>query len=442
MRSYLFLLAFLLLCFACKEKARPAESTPTRPNFVVILCDDLGYGDIGAFASTVIQTPRLDNLAERGIKLTSCYSGSPVCSPSRAALMTGRNPYRSGIGNWIPEDSGVYLDTAETTLPELLQQAGYATGLMGKWHLNSRVDGSEPGPREHGFEYAFYTQNNAYPTHQNPTNFIRQGKETGPLIGNSTTIAVDTALSWIGRQQQPFAAFITLHAPHEPIATPTDWQNQYQEFDDSTKRIYYGSVSLIDHSVGRILDSLEARGLAENTVLLFTSDNGPETLNRYKKAFRSHGSPGPLRGMKLHITEAGYRVPGILYWPGHTQAGMICDEPVAGYDLLPTFAALAGAELPDDLHLDGASFLPILEGKPIARQQPLYWQYDKAMTPWKISLRDGKWKLLADKELSRFELYDLSADIGESNDLYASHPEVANRLKAEMLRLHGEINGG
>jgi arylsulfatase A len=431
----------LLSCLACQENTPSTAPVPSRPNFIVILCDDLGYGDVGAFASTVIQTPRLDALAQQGLKLTSCYSGAPVCSPARAALMTGRNPYRSGIGEWIPEDSGIYLDTTETTLPKLLQQAGYATGLIGKWHLNSRVDGTEPGPRDHGFDFAFYTQNNAHPTHRSPDNFIRQGTAVGRLAGNSTTLTVDTALAWIGRQEQPFAAFVTLHAPHEPIATPPHWQARYDQFDDTTQRVYYGSVSLIDHSVGRLLDSLAAHGLAENTLLFFTSDNGPETLNRYPNAKRSHGSPGPLRGMKLHITEAGYRVPGILYWPGHTQAGMVSDEPLAAYDVLPTFAALAGAQLPDGLRLDGANFLPVLEGKPIARNQPLYWQYNYALSqPWQVALRDGPWKLVADTTLTQFALYDLSTDLSESQDQSAAHPAVTARLQAEMLRLYEEIN--
>jgi len=423
------------------QSANSKAEVPKKTNFVVVLCDDLGYGDIEVFASTAIRTPRLNQLAEQGMRLTHCYSGSPVCSPSRGALMTGRVPHRLGIDDWIPDGSGIYLDTAETTLPELLQQAGYATGLMGKWHLNSRVDGSEPGPRDHGFDYAIYTQNNAHPTHRHPDNFIRQGKPLGRLSGNSTEITVDTAWAWIKRQGQPFAAFVSLHAPHEPVAAPPDWQARYSQFDDTTQRVYYGSVSLIDHSVGRLLDSLTQHGLMENTLFLFTSDNGPETLRRYPGAERSHGSPGPLRGMKLHLTEAGYRVPSILLWPGHTQPGMISEEPVAFYDLLPTLAAIAGVELPAHLRLDGANFLPILAGKSFPRTQPLYWQYEQARSdPWQVAVRSGKWKLLANADLSRVALFDLSTDSGECSDLSAQHPDVVNHLHNQMQRLHREIN--
>ncbi len=437
-------LPFYMLCITlgCSTSEKQ-EQDPPPTNFVIILCDDLGYGDLEAFAGTHIRSPRLTALCAKGLKLTHCYSGSPVCSPARGALFTGRNPNRLGIRDWIPEGSGIYLDTAEVTLPELLQGAGYATGLIGKWHLNSLVDGSEPGPLDHGFDFAMYTQNNANPTHQNPDNFIRGEAPLGILHGHSTTLTMDTAWAWIQRQTQPFAAFITLHAPHEPLATPAEWKNMYQQFPDSTQQIYYGAVSLIDHAVGKLLDSLETHGLMDNTLLFFTSDNGPETLDRYEGAERSHGSPGPLRGMKLHITEAGYRVPGILYWPGHTTAGTVSSEPIASYDLLPTLAAIANIPLPNSLRLDGANFLPMLEQQPIAREHSLYWQFDNALSsPLQVSLRSGRWKLLADTALTHFELYDLVADAGESENLVGQHPQVVEALKEELISLYEEINGG
>jgi arylsulfatase A len=227
------------------------------------------------------------------------------------------------------------------------------------------------------------------------------------------------------------------------VATPEEFTKLYADIDDPTKRIYYGSVSLIDHEVGRLLKKLDEMKLRDNTFLMFTSDNGPETLNRYKGAERSHGSPGPLRGMKLHVHEGGYRVPGIIAWPGKTKPGQVCAEPVCGIDVLPTLCELAGAKVPDDRAIDGASMMPIFEGKPIERKTPLYWQYDKAISnPYKVTLRQGPWKLLADGKLEKFALYNLEDDVGEAKDHAADEPERVKKMRAEMERLHKEINAG
>src|SRR5262245_8162959 len=197
-----------------------------KPNIVFFLCDDLGYVDLGCFASKVIKTPHLDNLAASGIRLTHCYSPSPVCSPSRAGFLTGRNPNRLGIRDWIPLNSGVKLNKDEISAAKLLQAAGYRTGHVGKWHLNSKMDGSEPTPGDHGFDHWFATQNNAIPSHENPTNFVRNGKPAGKLTGNSSTLIVDEALRFLdATRDQPFALFVWFHAPHEPVATPAEWTN-------------------------------------------------------------------------------------------------------------------------------------------------------------------------------------------------------------------------
>ncbi|MCC2670361.1 MAG: sulfatase, partial [Armatimonadetes bacterium] len=171
-----------------------AAAADPKPNVLFVLCDDLGYGDLGCFGSPDIKTPNLDRMAAGGLKLTSFYAPSPVCSPSRAGFMTGRNPSRLGIRDWIPQGSGIYLRKEEVTIPELLKTAGYRTGHFGKWHLNSRFNGMEPTPGDHGFDYWFSTQNNAVPTHQDPTNFVRNGKRVGPLKGNSSTLITDETI--------------------------------------------------------------------------------------------------------------------------------------------------------------------------------------------------------------------------------------------------------
>jgi arylsulfatase A len=418
----------------------PNLAANPKPNIVVLLSDDLGYGDLGCFGHPRIKTPHLDQLARDGLRLTACYAGAPVCSPSRAALFTGRNPNRLGVRDWIALDSGVHLPRAEITVAKLLKDAGYTTCLAGKWHLNSRFNGKEPTPGDFGFDHWFATQNNA--RHQDPTNFVRNGKGVGPLKGHATALVVDEAMKFIADAgDKPFAVFVTFHAPHEQIATPEKFRALYEDVSDPTQRDYYGSVSLIDHEAGRLLAWLNVRRLRENTLVLFTSDNGPEGLRRYPKAIHSHGSADPLRGGKLSLYEGGIRVPAILHWPGRTKAGTQCAEPICFTDLLPTLCAAAGIETPRGRTLDGTNVLPLLEGKPVTRARPLYWQYDKAEGgPWTLAVRQGPWKLLADAKRERFALYNVVEDAAETRDRTAEQPEQVRKLRADLERLYREIN--
>lgn len=431
-----FVLTLALTCVL----ASPAPVQAARPNIVILLCDDLGYGDLSCFAHPDIRTPNLDKLASEGIKLTHCYSSSPVCSPSRAGLMTGRLPNRLGIRDWIPAKSGVFLRPNEVTIAQVLKDAGYRTCHAGKWHLNSKTDGSERTPGDAGFDHWLYTQNNAAPSHLNPTNFIRNGKPAGKLEGPSSHIVVAEAMRFLDAdREKPFFLNLWFHESHEPVAAAEEFLKQYPKEENPDRQHYYGDVTQMDAAVGKLMKYLDEHKLRDNTFVFFTSDNGPETLKRYKGASRSYGSPGPLRGMKLHITEAGYRVPGIVRWPGHGKAGSVCTEPVCSVDLLPTLCAIAGGKLPER-KLDGADFTPIFDGKPITRPHPLYWQYDFAISrPWVVSLRDGSWKLLANAALDRFELYDLTEDVGERKNLADKHPERVKQMAAEMKRLHADI---
>ncbi len=417
-----------------------ADAGEQRPNIVILLCDDLGYGDLSCFANPVMHTPHLDKLAADGLKLTHCYSSAPVCSPSRAGLMTGRIPNRLGIRDWIPAQSGIFLRPSEVTIAQLLKDAGFRTAHAGMWHLNSKTDGSERTPGEAGFDHWLYTQNNAAPSHLDPTNFIRNGKPAGKLTGASSHLVVAEALEVLeANKDRPFFLNLWFHEPHEPVAAAEEFLKLYPGEDNLDRRHYHGDVSQMDAAVGKLLKYLDDHKLRDNTFIFFTSDNGPETLNRYKGANRSYGSPGPLRGMKLHITEAGYRVPGIVRWPGHTKAGSVSTEPVCNVDLLPTICAIAGARLPER-KLDGANIAPMFEGKPIDRPHPLYWQYDFAISrPWVVSLRDGPWKLLANAELDKFELYNVVDDVGERQDLAGKHPERVRQLSTAMKRLHEEV---
>lgn len=441
MRRLLALLAMLALGSCAAVGA--AEKSAPKPNILFFLCDDLGYGDLACYGNKQIRTPNLDRLASQGLRLTDYYAPSPVCSPSRAGLMTGRDPNRVGIRDWIEQGSGIYLKSSEITVAKLLKSAGYRTGLMGKWHLISKFNGQEPTPGDHGFDYWIATQNNAAPTHQNPTNFVRMGMRVGPLTGNSSTILADEAIKFIKETKDgPFAAFVTFHAPHEQVAVPEEWSAKYPGLDDPNRAIYYGSVSLVDHEVGRVLDTVRELGLDERTLVVFTSDNGPETLKRYPAGIHSFGTAGPLRGMKLHVTDGGIRVPAILRWPGHIRTGRTSSEPVTGLDFLPTFCALAGVPAPADRAIDGESVAPLLEGKGVKRTRPLYWQYDAAISePWHVAVREGDWKLLSTPKLDQFALYNVAQDKGETTDLATAEPERVRKMAEEMRRRFRDVNG-
>lgn len=456
-----------------------------RPNIFVILCDDLGWGDLACYGHPAIKTPHLNRLAAEGMRFTRFYSASPVCSPSRTGLLTGRTPNRAGVYDWIPplrQNSGSFeqrcvtqMRASETTLPRLLKQAGYATCMSGKWHCNSEFNSpNQAQPGDHGFDHWFATQNNAAPSHENPVNFVRNGEPVGPLQGYSCQIATDEALAWLQAQQvraseQPFFVYLAFHEPHEPVASPPDLVRQYEQSGaarNHDEAQYFANVENLDAAVGRVRTSLDERGLAENTLLIFTSDNGPETLKRYSGAHRSYGRPGLLRGMKLHTHEAGYRVAGLMRWPQRIAPEQVCDIPVCSLDFLPTFCALARVGLPEERVLDGANFLPVLEGKPIPRERPLFWFYYNALNEAKVALIDGGWKILAQLEdpehlgqrlpniqhvngtnaarvrgarLMNFELYRLDRDPSEARNLATEVPGRLALLRQKLESRYQEV---
>lgn len=423
----------------------------SRPNFIILLADDLGYGDLSGFGHPTIRTPNLDRLANQGLKLTSCYAGAPVCSPSRAALLTGRVPQREGIAEWIPDNSAVHLRRGSPTIASLLRSDGYATAMFGKWHLSGRLDGSQPTPGDHGFDYWFATQNNALPTHENPVNFVRNGQAVGPLKGYSSTLIVDETIGWLRnrKNEKPFFLYLPFHSPHERVATDDRYVRRHASLGNPDKAQYFGNVEQLDDEIGRLLRTLDELKLSRNTFIVFTSDNGPETLNRYRNADRSYGSPGRHRGMKLHLYEGGIRVPGIIRWPAGMRAKGVSDEPVRSTDLLPTICELAGVPVPEGREIDGQSLVPLLKGGQFRRRDPLYWQYDHAPTAGrnalpepKTALREGDWKLLAQAGLEKFSLYNLRNDPEETSDLSNREPAIRDRMTESLKRVHGEINNG
>lgn len=448
-----------------------------RPNFLVILCDDLGYGDLACYGHPHIKTPHLDDLARSGIQFSNCYSAAPVCSPSRAGLLTGRSPNRAGIYDWIPPGNRrrpdareqVHLRASETTLPLLLQKAGYATCLAGKYHCNSQFNQpTQAQPHQLGFDHWFATQNNAQPSHANPNNFVRNGSPVGPLNGYSCQLVADEGIRWMQQRDadddsQPFFLFVAFHEPHEPIASPEALVNDYREVAESELEAdYFANVANLDRAVGRLMKTVDELGERDNTLVFFTSDNGPETLRRYPGATRSFGRPTPLRGMKLWTTEAGFRVPGIASWRGTITPHQTIDSPVSSLDLLPTFLQLADIPLPTNLQLDGADISQLLTGQGGAiRPLPLFWAYYNALNEQRVAMRTEEWKVLAtlnegalpkyqnvfdgnlsdirDAQLGDIEIYRIESDTSESNNLAARLPSKAAELKQQLELIYRQL---
>jgi arylsulfatase A len=375
------------------------------------------------------------------VRLTQCYSASAVCSPSRSAILTGRTPHRNGVYTWIAEGSEVHLRTSEIALPKLLRAAGYATCHSGKWHLNGLFNNpAQPQPGDHGYDWWLATQNNAGPSHENPANFVRNGQPAGVMQGYSAPLAAREAIAWLKEKRdatKPFFLAVWTHEPHYPIKSDPQFKAMYPDLTDDVQREHHANVTQLDYAFGQVIKALDEQGLAENTFVFFTSDNGPEG-DGVKSPGR--GSTGGLRGRKRDLHEGGIRVPGIARWPGRIRPASVCDAPVIGSDLFPTMLALAGAEAPKDRVLDGVNVLPLLTGRAarVERPQPLYWRLHMAPNA-KIAMRVDDWKLLADADLADFELYDLKADPRETADLKEKEPQRFAALREQLIKHNAAV---
>lgn len=451
---------FTILVGSLTLSVTRAQDTPPRPNFLVVLADDLGYGDIGCFGNEIVHTPHLDRFASEGVKFTDYYAPAANCSPSRAGLMTGRTPWRLGIHNWIPMMSPMHVKESEITIATLLKYAGYATCHSGKWHLNGMFNlPGQPQPNDHGFEHWFSIQNNALPNHHNPYNFVRNGIPVGPQEGYSAEIVSGEAVRWLREirdPEKPFFLFVCFSEPHEPIATAEQYTRLYSDHEDPAERALLGNITQMDAGFGRLMNELDSLELRDNTFVLFTSDNGPA-----QTGFHPYGSAGPLRAKKGYVWEGGIRVPALARWPGKIDPGTECAEPVCGVDLLPTLCDIVGIDPPQDRALDGASVVPLFEGEPIERTTPLYWQFIRARSSVKVAIREGDWKLVAridrpdlkpsggitaeeietnaKAELTGFSLYNLREDIAEEHDLSADETARFEGMKEEMVKKYHEV---
>jgi len=412
-----------------------------RPNFIVFLTDDQGYGDLGCYGHPLLKTPNIDRFSTEGMKFTDCHAACPVCSPSRSGILTGRTPYRNGVYTWIPANSEKpYLRESEITIAELLRRDGYSTCHVGKWHLNGKFNSPEqPQPDDHGYDWWFATQNNASPSHKNPKNFVRNGKAVGELRGYSALLVAAEAIEWLEKHRdksKPFLITVWTHEPHKPIESASDFMELYSDLDDSDLRQHHGNISQIDAAFGLLCRAVDRMQLTEDTFVFYTSDNGPEGTGSNG---RTRGSTGGQRGRKRSVYEGGIRVPGIARWPGRIEPGSICEEPVVGSDIFSTICEIAGITLPADRTIDGASLVPAFAGEPVRRKIPLYWRYHGSRDGMNIAMRQGNWKILTPTDFGRFELYNLRDDAAESWDLASTEPERLEAMKQTLIELNAQI---
>lgn len=456
MRSRGAILPAAIVCIAATAAVGEPAPAPqgVAPNIVVIYADDLGYGDLGVYGHPVVRTPTLDRLAAEGLRFTSYYSPSPLCSPSRASLLTGRIHFRTGIESWIPPDTDVQLQAGEITIASLLRQRGYQTAMAGKWHLNGGLDVVEhTQPHDHGFDHWLALHAWPVPHSRNPRNFYRNGEPLGEIEGYSAQIVIDEAVGWLRSRspEAPFFLYVPMIEPHSTIANPAAYNAIYAEYtrgepdpfenglpappDNVEARgpgEYWANITYMDQQIGRLLAELDRQGLADDTIVFFASDNGPVTAEwRQWWEVNLYGDTGGYRGRKHDLYEGGIRVPAIVRWPGRVRPGSVSAAAVAGYDLFPTLAALAGVPVPADRPIDGESFVPLLEGREWQRQQPLYWQFDDD-NGFHYALREGDWKLLADRQLERVELYDLAASRFEVFNVAEREPDRVAAMLATI----------
>ena len=405
-----------------------------KPNIVFVLADDLGYGDLPCYGNPIVRTPHLDRFAAEGMRFTDFYAPAAVCSPSRAGFLTGRSPLRCGVITAIQEGRDMHLRSSEVTIATVLKKAGYDTCHVGKWHLNGKFNSSDqPQPGDHGFGYWMATQNVARPSHQNPINFVRNGTPVVKLDGYSGPLVAREAVEWLEKRadkSKPFFLNIWLHEPHMPIANDPKFESPYGNMDP-TKRKYFGNVTQMDAAFGMILDALDKQGLTNDTIVFFTSDNGPESL---PFGPQNHGSTGGLRGAKRETYEGGLRVPFLVRWPGHIAAGSADGTPAVGMDLFPTLCALADVSAPSGKVYDGESLLPILTGGKSGPTRPIFLFSSIDPSGFPYAMRVGDWKIRASRDFRRYELYNLKSDPNETVNRAEFKPEQRKTLLAKLKK--------
>jgi arylsulfatase A-like enzyme len=438
-RSWFTLGCVSILCAAVHP---PGAEAARPPNVIVIFTDDQGSVDMGAYGSKDLQTPAMDALAARGVRFTQFYAAAPVCSPSRAGLMTGLHPVRAGLpGNASSQKDGRGMPTEQVTMAEMFRAAGYATGHFGKWHLGYTP---EEMPNGQGFDYSFGHMGGCIDNYShffywqgpNRHDLYRNGREVqlpGQFFPDLLVTEADRFMQ--EHRERPFFLYVAFNMPHYPYQGDPKWLEHYRDLP-SPRNLYCAFVSTLDERIGRLLETVRRLGLAEDTIVVFQSDHGHSTEER---AFFGGGSAGPYRGAKFSLFEGGLRIPAIISWPGRLPQGEVRAQLAHGCDWLPTLAELTGAKLLNPA-IDGKSLVPVItSGGAPSPHAVVHWQTGRGRSAqWAV--REGNWKLIGnvrdtgDGPLSdddkRLFLANLETDIGEKRNFSADQPAVLRRLLA------------
>lgn len=449
----LALCGLAVLCGEARSEQASGSGNDRPPNVVLILTDDQGYNDVGCYGSPLIRTPNLDRMAEQGVRFTDFYASSPICTPSRASLMTGcyaqrvsmaefprNNPDKDHLGprHVMHQRSGCGLHPDETTIAEVMKSRGYATAIIGKWHLGHQP---EHLPIRHGFDYWFGTP---YSNDMDPVYLMRNDTEIErPIDQDTLTVRYTREAQQYIRQNRdrPFFIYLAHNMPHTPLHVSDRFRGR------SERGLYGDVIEEIDWSVGEVLNTLKEEGLDEDTLVIFTSDNGPWYLRG-----EAGGSATPLRSAKGATYDGGMRVPCIIRWPGHVPPGGVCKSVASTMDFLPTLARLAGADLDAGRAIDGKDILPLLTDPNAQSPHEAFYFYHQYYLhavrsgPWKYRTDTPLWEEdLYDKRLKQYDamtpeaLYHLPTDPGEQKNLMGDHPEVVARLKTLMDRMRQDL---
>mgnify|MGYP005810973505 CR=1 FL=1 len=444
MKNTLVLMLFLIMVF----QSQANELSKKQPNIIIIMADDMGYGDLGSYGG-IQNTPHLDQLAQEGLRFTDFHSSGTVCSPTRAGLITGRYQHKSGVDGVInanPKHPSHRLGldpTTQITFPQLVKEQGYKTALFGKWHVGYQ---ERFRPMHFGFDHfvGFLSGNIDYLSHYDRMEKYDWWHNNKKVIeqGYSTELITKHSVNFINKNKdKPFVLYVAHEAVHDPMQGPNAaiqrGPNKEQSPKDIDKSAVFKEViQALDTSVGQIVNAVKLAGLADNTLIIFTSDNGPMKLS----------SPGPLRGRKASLYEGGHRVPTIAWWPKVIKANTVSEQLTISLDIMPTIVKLTGAKLPKDHQLDGIDLMPILLGKPQGPRE-LFWRnggfkYNSTSFETKDmskAMRAGKWKLIVGPYYQSSNLYDLSKDIGEQKDIASRHPEIVKAMTAKIHLWEQEI---
>jgi arylsulfatase A-like enzyme len=422
------------------EKTSTAK-TADKPNIVHIVADDLGWKDVGFNGAIDIKTPNLDKLAAEGAKFTQFYV-QPMCTPTRAALMTGRYPFRYGLQTIvIPTAAGYGLDTTEWLMPQCLKEAGYNTAIIGKWHLG-HAD-KKYWPKQRGFDYQYGAMIGEldYFTHEEHgvLDWFRDNKPVREK-GYTTQLIGEDAVKYINAQNpnKPFYLYLTFNAPHTPYQAPQEYIDRYKNITEPTRRTYAAMVTCMDDEIGRVVAAIDKKGLRDNTLVIFQSDNGGTRSKMFTGQMADVSKiqipcdNGPYRDGKGMLYEGGTLVCAFANWPGHIKPGSTVDGIIHAVDMYPTFAKLAGASTAKSKPLDGMDvWQTISEGKPSPRTEVIY-----NVEPFRAALRDGDWKLVWRTILpSNIELFNLAEDPYEKNNLAGAHPEKVAAMQQRLEAL-------